>query len=469
MGPFAAARGESEKPAVLQAAEEARSSAWLRTAHIEFKEERTVPEGGEGPPAPVRVRYYTWKCAADSHITIDHGDEDGVVMRDADGRPRNDLTFHGALHTLVTGDDLWRHVEDAPVADVFGATRTGFFRLHDLRRVGLDPVAPGHDLEAEGQQAGRPPLEYETRREGDLEVVSASDGVGKCEWWIDSQKDWSVVRTTVWLQGKLIGETRFTVAQLDGVWFPQKVEVFRLAAGDLVPSTISTIVSAEFNRPHHPQELTPSEIGVEAGATVRYHDREDASSMVWDGKRPVSPEEFTERVESGEVEWGPTIARERERVKAARAKSEASATQAAAFQAPLDARVFEAQWEAYTRRFIIRYGLDDEQARKAWSVCRECQEKGREHIARRRHDIDEWQKAMDSAALTAGEERERRLVDVQERRKKLMAPVDRIFEERLKPGLERLPTARQREAAEVRSGTDREAGGPQVPPRHSER
>jgi hypothetical protein len=354
---------------------------------------------------------------------------------------------------LLKGDEVWLHVEDAPTADVWPGERRSFWKLYDLRKEGLDPVVEGADAEERLLALGYPLPEYDSHEEDGLTVVTATvTGGGEWRWWIDPEKDWNVVRTGVWLNGKEIGETRYTLAQYDGVWFPERIEVNRFGAGDVAPSTVVTILSAEFNRPYHPQDLTPADIGVETGATILYQEREGDAVKIWDGKKAVSPEEFDERLKKGELQLGPPIARDREREAAGanggRAASQPVASRPARFEAALDPRNFESQWEAYTRCFIIRCRLDDDQARKAWTICRECEDRGRKYIAGRRSDMEEWQGRSEALSKATPEEREKQSARFEQRRAELMQPVERIFEDRLKPGLDQLPTPAQRRATE---------------------
>lgn len=439
----------SEKPAALVAAEQARDRAWLRTAHIEFSEHRTVPRDTDPPSLPPRVQYYTWRCAGDDYTTVYRGDDEGVVMRGLDGLPRDDLTYRGPMHFLVQGGEIWQHVEDDVTADILPDERTTFWRLWDLRTMGLNPVVFGKDFGSEVERCAYPAPEYTTASENELTVVTASTGSSRVVWWIDPQKDNGIVRTAVWLDGKQIGETRYALEETDGVWFPRKIELYRLAAGDVTPSTVITILSAEFNRPYHPQSLTPASIGIEPGTTVICQTRAETPVMIWDGKKLIGLDEYSARLQSGELRPGPTITREHERLTVNHANDGIVSTQPVRSAVVLDVRILESQWEAYTRGFIVRYRLDTDQARKAWDLCRGCEEKARAYLAKRQREIEEWQQQADSAK--SGRVSADRLGQLKERQTELAAPIERIFDDRLKPGLERLPTDAQRLAVREHS------------------
>ncbi len=211
----------AELPPELAAAVAARDQALLRTARIEYAQRSIVVEPG-GRRVEKPARYFTWRCAGDCYVSVDHGDEEGVVMRDEEGRPRNDLPYHGAQNFLVKHDEVWSHVDQSPVADIFGMQRADHYSLHDLRRLGLDPVTLGQDLETARRSFGLPAPEYQTSTEGGLYVVSTTLGPGEIRWWIDPDRGWSVVRTASLRDGQETRSMEFTLAASDGVWFPQE-------------------------------------------------------------------------------------------------------------------------------------------------------------------------------------------------------------------------------------------------------
>jgi hypothetical protein len=455
------AEGGNDKPPALQAAERARASAVLRTAHIELFERSTVGflEGKSTRPF---VQYYTWKCAGDEHITVRQGDEEGVVMRDSAGRPRDDMTYRGPWCFLAKRDEVWDHVQDDTSANVWSSDRTDTFRLLDWRMLGLSPFGFAELFDDDAARFGGTPVQYDSVVEDGLHVVTASAGDSMFRWWIDPERGWNVVRTGVWRRGQQLGDVRFALRDYDGVWFPERMERFRLAAGDTEPSTVISILSAEFNRPYHPQRLTPADIGVEPGTNLTFQDSQLPLDL-WDGEKAVTAEDFLARVKSGELKQGPTVAREiaRRRAQGEGGASQESAaasqpgagdsfgtTQPARAGYAADPNDFVSRWETYTRRFIVKYRLNEDQARRAWEVCRTCEEQGREYLSKRSSEFEEWQKRLDGLKNASAEERQRELPRLDQRCDELVAPIDRIFEQKLKPRLDRLPTAAQREAVE---------------------
>ena len=111
---------------------------------------------------------------------------------------------------------------------------------------------------------------------------------------------------------------------------------------------------------------------------------------------------------------------------------------------------FESEWEKYVREFIEKYKLDDAQSQRAWSILKSCQEQAAKHMKKRKTQLERLDKKIKTLSEPSAKEKGQReeLAKLKERRGKLLEPVGRIFEGRLKPRLEKLPTRAQREAAE---------------------
>ena len=136
---------------------------------------------------------------------------------------------------------------------------------------------------------------------------------------------------------------------------------------------------------------------------------------------------------------------------------------------------FESQWEAYVREFIQKYRLNDAQAEKARSILKDCQEQGRQYMARHKAELDDFDKKVLALGQSKEKDKAKELADLNQRRSKLLEPIGRIFEQQLKPRLEKLPTTAQRAAAEAASkhngatgpghdGKGRTPPGPTPPP-----
>lgn len=444
----------TDKPEALRRAMAARAPELLRTARIEY----SIRESSGREDDSVRTRFFTWMCADDRYVLVQRGDEEGVYARGPGGKP-----LHPALNQperiLVKDSQVWTHTDGALGAHVLGEEGHAAYSLHDWRRVGLNPITLDGDLDETLERINYPPLKYESEEVDGLQVVTGASKGSMVKWWIDPEKDWAIVRTEVFQDGKKIGERRFTLRfdPYDGLWFPRRVELYRLAAGDIEPSSVMETQSAAFNRPDHPMELTPADIGVEVGTSVAFQDRDPPVSGYWDGEKAIPFAELMERIQSGELTMGPAVAQARAKWKAIGKKPEllaeigrsAQGGGTATTQPILPVPVFvwnrfETQWEAYTRLFIGRYGLDEEQSQKAWSICDDCQESGRAYVAKQRERLEELDRRIRNAKRTGPPKDTADLTRLESERQKLMEPINRIFEQRLKPRLEQLPTRIQR-------------------------
>ena len=119
---------------------------------------------------------------------------------------------------------------------------------------------------------------------------------------------------------------------------------------------------------------------------------------------------------------------------------------------------FESTWETYTRKFIEKYKLNDGQTQKANSILRDCQEQGRRHMAKSKSRFGTIEKKLADLKSSEKKKRAEKMLALNEQQKKLREPVDRIFENQLKPRLEKLPTRAQRKAAESGSKSSRRSG-----------
>jgi hypothetical protein len=106
---------------------------------------------------------------------------------------------------------------------------------------------------------------------------------------------------------------------------------------------------------------------------------------------------------------------------------------------------FESKWEQYVRDFIQKHQLDEGQTQRANSILKDCLDQGRSYMARKKSDVEELDKKIQDAQ--GKPERASDLKQFNEQRSKLLEPLERIFETRLKPRLDRIPTTAQREAA----------------------
>jgi hypothetical protein len=302
--------------------------------------------------------------------------------------------------------------------------------------------------------------------EDGLHVVRARTEHGEVTWWIDSERDWCPVRVRFEKRGEVLQESRSTLRQFDGVWYPATVTFFRSGYKDgQEPCEIVRIHSASFNKPEHPHGFAPKDIGIDVCFNVDLYD-ENAKPIglfKWDGERIVTIEEYSRRAKAGELKAGPNfkrvVARARDRVQRARERGDpklaALEARSTGTGGPISAadtlkRRLESDWEAYTRRFIEKYGLNAEQTVKAYAILKDCQERANRYLAKREKDFEKLDQEAGALKKSDAKDRAQRLAAIDKRHRKLMQPIDEVFEKQLKPRLEKLPTRAQRRAAEER-------------------
>lgn len=435
----------SVKPEALRFAEEARANHRLRTAKLELVEHSR--SGGVDD-----VRYRTWKCAGDDVIIVDHGDADGVVQRDAEtGKPAQ-IDYPGPMGFLVQGDQVWWHSEDSPLAKVLPRENRSMFNLWDLRRLGVDPDTPGESIEQRAA-ANDIALRYSEQPDGELVRAIVKTKDSSVSWWIDPARDWSVVHTETVVLGKVVEDARYTLEKLDGVWFPVRAELYELGADPAAPTQTIEVISAEFNRPEHPQKFSPADVGIEVGTQVSFlggnSAAQDQGPMWWDGGKLVSGAEYHRRLDAGEIVKGPTVAREHARLRARSAAREQQVPKAAPKPATTQPMTIDplGDWERYTLAFIARHQLDDGQRERALAILRDCRDLGNTQLTRSRERIQRWEEQQRTVcgmpSQIPGE-----LERLKRERAELTAGLDRIFEDRLKPRLDALLTSQQRKASE---------------------
>lgn len=111
---------------------------------------------------------------------------------------------------------------------------------------------------------------------------------------------------------------------------------------------------------------------------------------------------------------------------------------------------FESAWEKYVREFIAKYKLNNEQTQKANTVLEDCEAQAKRYMIGRQEQIEKLDKQIKEQKKARDKKsKSKNLSQLNDKRKKMMEPIDRIFEQQLKPRLERLPTRAQRRAVEA--------------------
>lgn len=466
----AAWASQIEPPPKPEPLARALAARWvLETAHLEI----SVREPHPDPNQPPTRRFFTWRCAGDTYLVTHQGNQDGVVAdwRDFDGTPVQSPRVYDPWHFLYLDDQVWFSAARQPKAQVRPGQTARTYDLFDWRQVGLNPTSlvdrSWDAVVQESIEQGAPPPEYSARMEEGLHIVTARALESEVTWWIDPQRDWGVVRTAFTHKGELIEEQRFTLRNFDGRWFPARIE--EVGGDESEPWRVWEVLYAEFNRPTHQRRLGPADIGIEPGRQVDVFEKPDAlpERAHWDGTSLISVEEFVQRSQSGEILAGPSLIRERARDMARLERlvqlAERGLIDPSALPPHLAVRFanqqarnlhsFETAWEKYTREFIQRHELDHDQAQKAWTICRDCQELARQYVARHRDTIEGLEKRL--AKKAAGPVTQPVVDPAVKELTELLRPIEQIFEERLKPRLDGLLTREQRQRASQADATNR--------------
>ncbi|MFO0837583.1 MAG: hypothetical protein U1D55_03590 [Phycisphaerae bacterium] len=416
-------------------------------------------------PGAGTVRYFGSRFTPEESASEYRGDQDGVFIRVLGSGEPSPLEYANTPQlSLYAGGKLWRHFANSIEADVMEGL-DGSGGVAQMRVLGITPTI--HNLKFSDLQDSiwrdpvhmPTPRHYATRQENGLEVVSTTTDYGELEWYIDPSRDWNAVRVSLSKDGRTLSESRATLAQFDGVWFPERVEYYREGVTGLELVDVVRVFSAEFNRPAHPRSFTPADIGIEPNMPV---ERLNANHELiargrWDGRQVISDEEAARRVRDGTLVTGAALAAGWARLEAQEAERHRSSsvpkTGSAAnskevvtgaankIRGEIAAWKRDGLWEQFTREVIQRYQLNAEQANRAWDILHDCQQRAESYLYKHRAEFEALQSSMGQEAAsrpvraTGGE------------RARLLAPIEMIFEQRLKPRLEQLPTRAQRAAA----------------------
>lgn len=414
-----------------------RQRANLQTGRLDV--EVTTFQGN----AAARPRFRTFRFCPSATIVIDRGDAEGVVLRSVSGTPAPVHPRQPFL-SYFSRDMICQRSDNPLSTAVVFQREPGFV---EPRALGLTAQFPNGDLHDQIWKDTTPnprAPEISSSREGELEVVQIRRSNSVARYWLDPRRGCSPVRVREEYDDGAWSESRSVIEKTDGEWFPVLVEYysshFRQGAE---PTRVVRMRSAAFNRSDHPRSLTPADIGLEPGMDVMSVKDGESSSAKWDGHRPVSHDEFAERLRRGDVREGPSY------VAAIRQKLVQDLRDTATPPASLNtvdrisAATIETPWERYVREFIRLYGLDTEQSQKAYLILRECQIRARDEINRREHQLAPL--LRETTATEPETDRHR------PEHAEMLKPILDILEKELKPRLEKLPTRRQREMAERQS------------------
>jgi hypothetical protein len=451
--PCSGAPAQQSKPAALGAAERARSQATLRTGHVEWSVTSRRGDSEE------YTRFFGAQFAGEDFTMVCRGDEDGVVARNPDGTPATGYgRGQGPIRQLVKAGQVWTNAFGIEVRAAQQQTPWG--NIYDVRLLGLYPWVGSEDFYGRLKRQAPAGVEWTAEERDGLHVVSAKLDKGELRWWIDPAKGWNPVRVAVLdANGDAVAETRTTLRQYGNTWFPELVARYaRAYQNGQIPYQEFQIHGASFNAPDDPQTLTPEDIGVEVGMGIHFYGQPDDKSLrYWDGEKPIPFEELLARMRSGELHYGPTMARERGQVPVAASPeppgrdSVADARRQHKGAELSSTEPIVGEWEKYTRWFIDKYRLNEEQKQKAWQILKSCQQNANAYLAKHSDKVADLDRRTEALKGAPAERRQKEAAALAKERAELKKPLDDIFERQLKPRLDRLPTREQRRQAETSS------------------
>jgi hypothetical protein len=420
-----------ETPAMPQALVSfERARAQLRTG--------TVPCLVTGGPGRVNMPavQYTTRIAknGDAWYSYD-GDSEGVFDRDDQGYP----IMVGATNVVVHDDTAYSKNTFSFGAVVAPRSTWPLGMLPglsspkvDLRMIGMAPDwggMVGQDASSVLSQVTQGCTGYSEEVEGTVHHITVLyPDERRIVYDVDVAKGWNATRISGFEPGGT-WECSIELRDQQGTWFPTRA----LLSLDGEPRTEWIVTQAAFNQPDDAAGWGPADVGFEVGTEVRVQGRPmDGKPLFWDGSKAVSREEIKKRLDSGELQPGPTLqaAREGHYRQPGSERLEKLKTSAGVLVA------FMGRWEFYVITFCDDRHLNRDQVARAYKCLRRAQERAEQILNRTRPRIEDLQKRRDAGKLSSA--------DAQAEFRKLRAPIDEVFEKDLKPCLEKIPTrARQ--------------------------
>lgn len=294
-----------------------------------------------------------------------------------------------------------------------------------------------------------------------MRYASAPDEITR--WTLDARFDHQPVRCELLLHGKVHRETRVTYASYGAETFVREAESY--SGGQLV-SRVS-VDQARINDAALPVTFSPESLGIGNGFNVRIkpgHPRyRENPLMIYCEGELLDPESFLERQRTIGVapcelfaKKFPHLVDEYHAVLARQAAGSAAPAPGGS-KAPIAAVAVLSEWERYTLEFSQRFQLNAEQRQKALQILYDCQERAQRHLSRVANELEA---VADRAVSSAPVNRQHTNSDVEAQTLAVLQPVRDIFENELKPRLERLPTRAQRAVVDDHNGVPASAPSP---------
>ncbi len=389
-------------------------------------------------------RLYSAKYAGARFLYTSRGTSTGQRIPGAD---RTGTLFAFAEERVLWEEERqWEYTEESfnVTLSIDAATQPTIF---DPMLVGFaesiaSPASPGAHLPDSVKR-------YEVRQVDERWEVTAvldeDSGVRRI-WVLDPAVGMQPVVSSGWLDGEEVNRSETMYELRDGRWLPSQCQYYTF--GELTASL--EIVSQSFDQPWHDQELTPNDLGLMPCISVNTLGR---PVMLWDGQKPITVDEMYERQQRNEVDLGPILSlQERRKAGIAPRCYPDRGDEDDGFGLGAAVKLTPSLWETYVRRFIAFYRLDKEQTKKAWEHHGECQSAYFDFAKEREDELQELRgRVADLEKKSARTESEAAsLADSLKRLDAIEGYKAKVFDERLKPGLLKLPTEGQVKAAKDR-------------------
>lgn len=404
--------------------------------------ELTVVNGPRVLGMPVNRYAFSFASNGDSIVRF-LGDEDGVLGRNEQGEPMQvgetrALRWAEGVVVRNTWEGHSALFAPHPETRVAKLPSLGLTANFDPRSLGLGPTwwstegcAPDEVLPRLLEGA----VKCDVEQSGPVHVVRVEfAGERELVFEIDETKGWNATRI-VERRGDKELVTEVSLRAAGGNWFPESVQCYE----DGALTTHVHVTAADINPPQPVSHFSPDDVGVEVG--MRAVGVDDAAAqteeLAWDGAGVRPWAEVRERIASGELTMGPTARAAREgRFQPPLARRESLRYSSRSGRAVVSA------WEFYVVQFCAQYELNREQRAQAQMCLRRAQTRANEYLDRKRGEFESLQRAAEGEGSTES---------LRKRLAVLRRPIDEIFENELKPCLEKIPTRAQRAGVETAS------------------
>lgn len=404
-------------------------------------------------PDQARTMHFVSRYAANGDLIFENrGDDDGwTEFYHTHGTSKFPHLY------LARPEGVWLYKETMPHATLWppgSPSTSGKPRLKDARAIGIfstsksieTPLASRGAWESETD----PVVSYEERREGDLVIVTGHHRSGSVtEWTLAPQMGWNALTIVSESPDGTQTSVENELEKFGRFWLPKRATYRRNGQVEAVVC----IERTRLNQPDDPRSFTPNDIGMECGIHVAVQtDPLGTFVKFWNGEEISEADRYRREVRLGLRTPGKVIRQISEKgyfdspylVSGQRRAGELAA---AKFVMQRGVRAYQTLWRAYVESFIKRYRLDEDQRQKAHAILAEC-ERVAEPIAEKLESRwSEIHKQLDQAVRERDAER---ATELRKQWQELQKPLEAIFEKRLKPGLEKLPTRAQRRAAEAK-------------------